>query len=52
MASNAIKAGDAETLAVLVAERSRHPDIADSLDLHMALLEARAKFADASAPAL
>lgn len=52
MASNAIKSREAETLAILSAERSRHPDIADSLDLHIALLEARAKFADGSAPAV
>jgi hypothetical protein len=35
---------DYETLTYLNSERVRHPELADTLELHMALLEARAKF--------
>lgn len=43
---------DQETLAILQAERARHPELAETLDLHQAILEARAAVRATAPPRL
>lgn len=41
-----------ETIAILKAERARHPELTDTLDLHVAILQARAAMDVPAPPAL